>query len=119
MVMCIPNLVYNSLDVRYTVFSYSYTFRERDGIGACCNVVLGVGLTVELIVCISLWVNRANCDTITKRGMRYFYSYQIHYVRLANRKSKMAAILQEGHEQINLNIKLDLIGRIHLFMCQN
>ena len=39
----IPNLVHNSLDVRYTVFFCNYKFRERDDIGACCNICLGVG----------------------------------------------------------------------------
>ena len=43
MVMCIPNPVYKSLDVRYIVFFYSYKFRERDNVGACCNICLGVG----------------------------------------------------------------------------
>ena len=43
MVMCIPDPVYNSLDVRYTVFFYNYKFRERDDVGACCNICLGVG----------------------------------------------------------------------------
>ena len=33
--------------------------------------------------------------------MCHFYSYQIHSVRLVNRKSKMAAICQNGHKQIN------------------
>ena len=48
-----------------------------------------------------LGMNRANYDTSTKVGMRHFYSYQIHSVRLVNRKSKMAAIFQDGHEQIH------------------
>ena len=48
-----------------------------------------------------LGVNRANYDTGTIVGMCHFYSYQIHSVRLVNRKSKMAAIFQDGHEQIN------------------
>ena len=34
-VMCIPNPVYDSLDVRCTVFFYNYKFRERDDVGAC------------------------------------------------------------------------------------
>ena len=42
MVMCIPNLVYNSLDVRYIDFFYNYTFHERDDVGACCNTCLAV-----------------------------------------------------------------------------
>ena len=46
-------------------------------------------------------MDRANYDTSTKFGMRHFYSYQIHSVRLVNRKSKMAAIFQDGHEQIH------------------
>ena len=70
MVMCIPNPVYKSLDIRYTVYFYNYKFRVRDDIGTCCNICLGqvVTLTVEQIVCI-FGVNRANCDTITKLGM--------------------------------------------------
>ena len=43
MVMCIPKPVYNSQAVRYTVFSYNYKFCERGNVGACCNIVLGVG----------------------------------------------------------------------------
>ena len=35
-----------------------------------------------------------------------FYSYQIHSVRLANRKSRIAAIFQDGHGQINVGPKL-------------
>ena len=62
-----------------------------------------VTLTVEQIVCI-FGVTRANCDTITKLCMWHLYSYQIHSVRLANRKSKMAAIFQDGHEQINVTL---------------
>ena len=49
-------------------------------------------------------MNRANCDTITKLGTWHFYSYQIHSVRLANGKSKMADIFQDGHEQINFTL---------------
>ena len=48
-----------------------------------------------------LGVNRANYDTSIKDCMLHFYSYQIHSVRLVNRKSKMAAIFQDGHEQIH------------------
>ena len=48
-----------------------------------------------------LGVNRANYDTSTNVCMRHFYSYQIHSVRLVNRKYKMAAIFQDGHEQIH------------------
>ena len=44
MVMCTPNSVYNSLDVRYSVFSYNYKFRERDDVGACCNICLGADI---------------------------------------------------------------------------
>ena len=47
-------------------------------------------------------MNRANCDKITKLGMCHLYSYRVHSVRLANQKSKMAAIFQDGHEQINV-----------------
>ena len=93
--MSIPNLVYQSLDVRYTIFFYYYKFGERDNVGASCNT-----LTVEQIVR-NLGVNRANYDTSTKVGMLHFYSYQIHSVRLVNRKSKMAVIFQDGHEQID------------------
>ena len=41
--MCMPKFVYKSLDVRYTAFFYNYTFRERDDVGACCNIVFGAG----------------------------------------------------------------------------
>ena len=67
----IPNLVYKSLDVRYTVCFYNYKFHERCDVGACCNIALGVGcntLTVKKIGRI-VGVNRANCDTSTKVGM--------------------------------------------------
>ena len=67
----IPNLVYESLDVRYTVFFYNYKFRERDDVGVCCNIALGVGcdnLTVEQIGRIFV-VNRAHCDRSTNVGM--------------------------------------------------
>ena len=45
-----PNLVYNSLrlDVIYIVLFYNYKFRERDNVGACCNIVLGVGCNIVL-----------------------------------------------------------------------
>ena len=92
----IPNLVYNSLDVRYTVFYYYHKFRERDDVVESCNIANGASyntLTVEQIVRI-LGVNRANYDIRTKIGMCHFYSYQIHSVRLVNRKYKMAAIFQ-------------------------
>ena len=42
-----------SLDVRYIVFFYNYTFCERDDVGACCNIALGVDcntVTVEQTV---------------------------------------------------------------------
>ena len=92
-VMCIPNPVYNSLDVRYTVFSYNYKFRERDDVGATVkhNSMHFWGESCKL------WYNYQTC-------MWHFYSYQIHSVRLANRKSKMAAIFQDGHEQINCTL---------------
>ena len=67
----IPNLVHNSLDVRYTVFFYNYKFRVKYYVGACCNVCLGVGcntLRVEQKVRI-FGMNRANCDTDTIVGM--------------------------------------------------
>ena len=67
MAMCIPNPVYNSLDVRYTASFYNYIFRERDDVGAFVTLALGQ-VTVEQIVCI-FGVNRASCDTITKLGM--------------------------------------------------
>ena len=57
MVIHIPNLVHSSLDVRYTVFFYNYKFRERDDVGACCNIALGVGCntgTVEQIASIKV-----------------------------------------------------------------
>ena len=70
--MSIPNLVYKSLDVRYTVFSTIANFvSERDDVGACCNSCIGAScntLTVEQIVRI-IGVNRANYDTSTKVGM--------------------------------------------------
>ena len=50
MVMCIPNPVYNSLDVRYTIFFYNYKFRERDDVGAYCCIVLGVGCNTDYSV---------------------------------------------------------------------
>ena len=102
----IPNLVHNSLDVRYTICFYNYKFRERDDGGACCNTCLWVGcntLTVEQISCIC-GMNRAHCDTDTNVGMWHFYSYQIHSVRFPNRKSKMADIFQDGHGQINFTL---------------
>ena len=49
----------------------SYKFRERDDVGACCNIALGVScntLKMEQIVRI-LGVNRANDDTSTKVDM--------------------------------------------------
>ena len=57
----------------YTAFFCNYKFRERDDIGACCNICLGVGcrpntVTVEQIACIC-GMNRANCDADTKVGM--------------------------------------------------
>ena len=36
---CIPNLVYKSLDVRYTAFFYNYQFHEPGDVGACCNTL--------------------------------------------------------------------------------
>ena len=69
--MGIPNLVYKSLDVRYTVFFYYYKFRERDDVGASYSIAIGAScntLAVEQIVRI-IGVNRANYDTSTKVGM--------------------------------------------------
>ena len=94
--MSIPNLVYKSLDVRNTVFFYYHKFRERDDVGESCNIAIGAScntLTVGKIVRI-IGVNRANYDTRTEVGMCHFYSYQIHSVRLVNRKYKMAAIFK-------------------------
>ena len=48
MVMVMSNLVYKSLDVRCIVFVYK--FRERDDVGACCNIVLGVGCNTDCSV---------------------------------------------------------------------
>ena len=62
---------HNSLDVRCTVFFYNYPFRERDDVGACCNIALGAccnALTVEQI-CRIFGVNLANCVRSTKVGM--------------------------------------------------
>ena len=78
--MSIPNIVYKSLDVRYTVFSTiaNYTvfstianFVSEMTSGASCNSCLGAScntLTVEQIVRI-LGVNRANYDKCTKVGI--------------------------------------------------
>ena len=66
--MNIPNLVYKSLDVRYTVFFYNYKFRDQDDVGECCNIAIGAccnTLTVKQIERI-FGVNCANCDTSTK-----------------------------------------------------
>ena len=62
-----------------------------------------VTLTVEQMVCI-FGVNRAHPDTVTKLGVCHLYSYQIHSVRLVDRKSKMAAIFQDGHEEIHFTL---------------
>ena len=45
MVVYIPNLVHNSLDVRYTVFVYNYKFRERDDVGHVVTLSLGQVVT--------------------------------------------------------------------------
>ena len=54
MVMCIPNPVYNSLDVRYTVFFCNCKFRERDDVGHAVALALGLVVTLiaEEIVCV-------------------------------------------------------------------
>ena len=55
----------------YTVFFYNYKLRDRDDVGACCNIAVGAScntITVEQIVRMC-GVNRANCDTSTKVGM--------------------------------------------------
>ena len=46
---------------------------------------------------------RANCNTPTNVGMEHFYRYQLNCVSFASRQSKMGAIFQDGHEQINSN----------------
>ena len=70
--MSIPNLVYRSLDVRYTVFSTIANFVSEMTLGHVVTVALGqvvtLLLTVGQIVRI-LGVNRANYDTSTKVGM--------------------------------------------------
>ena len=69
--MSIPNIVYKSLDVRYTVSSTIANFVSEMTSGASCNSCLGAScntLTVEQIVRI-LGVNRANYDTSTKVGI--------------------------------------------------
>ena len=54
MVMCVPNTVYNSLDVRDTVFFYNYNFVSEMTLGNFVKLALGqvVTLTVEKRVCI-------------------------------------------------------------------
>ena len=70
--MSIPNLVYKSLDVRYTVFSTIANFVSEMTLGQVVTLpsgqVVTLSLTVEQIVRI-LGVNRANYDTSTKVGM--------------------------------------------------
>ena len=68
--MSIPNLVYKSLDVRYTVFSTIANFVSEMTLRHVVTVALGqvVTLTVEQIVRI-IGVNRANYDTSTNVGM--------------------------------------------------
>ena len=68
--MCIQNPVYNSLDVKDTVFPTFRNFVSEMTLGhiITLSLVQVVTLKVEQIVCI-LGVNRANCDTITKLGM--------------------------------------------------
>ena len=67
MVMCIPNPVYNSLDVRYTVFFCNCKFRERDDVGHAAALALGAGCnTYSGGDSMCFGVNRAHCDTITK-----------------------------------------------------
>ena len=70
--MSIPNLVYKSLDVRYTVFSTIANFVSEMTLGHVVTVALGQVVTLLLwsryIVRI-LGVNRANYDTSTKVGM--------------------------------------------------
>ena len=69
-------------------------------LGHVVTLPLGNTIKVEQIGSI-FGVSRANCDRSTNVGMRHFYSYQIYSVRLDNRKSKMAAIFQDGHEQMH------------------
>ena len=69
--MSIPNLVYKSLDVRYTVFSTNANFVSEKTLGHVVTAALGQVVTlftVEQIVRI-LGVNRANYDTSIKVGM--------------------------------------------------
>ena len=77
-------------------------------IGVGCNIAIGAGCNTVIVeqMAYICGMNRANnyCDIDTKVGMWHFYSYQIHSVRLANRKSKMAAIFQDGHGQINFTL---------------
>ena len=60
MYIYIPNLVYNSLDVRYTVFFYNYKFRERDdcGIVVCRPTIRIPGSNSAPSV--GFWRNRVN-----------------------------------------------------------
>ena len=90
MVMCIPNPLYNSLDVNRfynNITNFEMTSGHvvtNIGLGAGCNTYSGANS-------MHFGVNCANCDTITKLGMWYL-------------KSKMAAIFQDGHEQINFTL---------------
>ena len=53
-------VIYRTLYIsRCTVFFYNYKFRDRDDVGACCNLSIGAGcntLTVEHIVRILGWI---------------------------------------------------------------
>ena len=64
--MCILNPIYNSLDVRYTVFSSITNFVSDMTLGHVVSLALGqvVTLITEQIECV-FGVNRANCDTVT------------------------------------------------------
>ena len=70
--MYISNLVYKSLDVRYTVFFFTNTnFVTEKTSGHVVTLPLGQVVTLlimEHIVCIC-GMNRANCDTDTNVGM--------------------------------------------------
>ena len=71
MVMCIPNPAYNSLYVKYMVSFYNYKFRERDDVGACCNIGLGVSCNTYCGAdSMHFWGESCKlCDVFTKLGV--------------------------------------------------
>ena len=85
-------------------FFDNYKFRDRYDVGACCNIAFGAGcntLTVEQIVrmCgvnlqIVIQAPKLACDISIV--IKYILSDWVY------RKSKMAAIFQDGHEQMHL-----------------